>query len=250
MNITRKQPNTKQHTFLKPTFYGIPDTYHTLTLKDLYHSGLFITNEALNTLTNTKIHTLQYTNLKCHIKCHISPNKKYDAIPKENLPQKEFTYPTTLQLMANINKGSGIYRKVINRGHPTQDIHNPGKWNKRLNTTSVTRKHVKNSLINLQSPYIDSTTADHLSRLKLCKTLFNSQLYAIGISDEKCCKTCTKELNVHIDEDYKHAMFLCPTVQEVISCVTTTYFPNISTNFNITEILTAVITDKHKYYQG
>ena len=27
MNITRKQPNTKERVFLKPTFYGIPDTF-------------------------------------------------------------------------------------------------------------------------------------------------------------------------------------------------------------------------------
>ena len=67
-NITRKQPNTKENTFLKPTFYGIPDVYHTLTLKDLYPSGIFITNEALNIKTNTTIHTLQYTNLKSHKK--------------------------------------------------------------------------------------------------------------------------------------------------------------------------------------
>ena len=39
MNITRKQPNTKEKVFLKPTFYGIPDEFHTLTIKDLYPSG-------------------------------------------------------------------------------------------------------------------------------------------------------------------------------------------------------------------
>ena len=152
--------------------------------------------------------------------------------------------------MENTGKGSGIYRKVIGRGHKTSDIHNPSKWNKRLNTTQVTRKHVKNSLINLQSPYLDSTTADHLSRLKLCKTLFNSQLYSIGIIDQKYCKTCIREFDEYIEEDYKHAMYLCPAVQQSITCVTETFFPDLPFPFNIEDILTAVTTDKHELYKG
>ena len=142
--------------------------------------------------------------------------------------------------MENTGKGSGIYRKVIGRGHKTSDIHNPSKWNKRLSTTQVTRKHVKNSLINLQSPYLDSTTADHLSRLKLCKTQFNSQLYSIGIIDQKYCKTCIREFDDYIEEDYKHAMYLCPAVQQSITCVTETFFPDLPFPFNIEDILTAV----------
>ena len=155
-----------------------------------------------------------------------------------------------LKQMTTIRKGSGTYRKIIGRGQPLLDIHNPGRWNKRLNTTQVTHTDVKKCLINLQSPYLDSSTADHLSRLKLCKTLFNSQLFSIGIIDEKSCKTCTRELNVNVDEDYKHAMFLCPAVQNVISIVTNTFFPNINTPFNIVEVLTATTSDKHELYKG
>ena len=250
LNITRKQPNTKQRTFLKPTFYGIPDKYHTLALKEFFQSGSFITNEALNTLTESKVHPLQYANLKHHIKNHIGHNKKYDAIPKENLPQKKYTYVSTTNLMASIPKGSGTYRKIIGRGQPLLDIHNPGKWNKRLNTTHVTHTHIKKCLMNLHSPYIDSSSADHLSRLKLCKTLFNSQLFSIGKIDENVCKTCKKELNVDIIEDYKHAMYLCPTVQSIIASVTSNFFTNINTPFDIIEVLTAVITDKHQLYLG
>ena len=250
MNITRKQPNSKQATYLTPTFYGISDNYHTLALKDLFNRGSFITNEALNTLTNSKIHPMQYTSLKNHIKSHIGHQKTYDAIPMEKLPQKKYTYSTICTLMENTGKGSGIYRKVIGREHKTSDIHNPAKWNKRLNTTQVTRKHVKKTLINLQSPYLDSTTADYLSRLKLCKTLFNSQLHSIGISEEKNCKTCIKEFDEHIEEDYKHAMYLCPAVQQSIACVTETFFPDIPSPFNIEDILTAVTNDKHNLYKG
>ena len=88
MNITRKQPNSSKKCFLTPTFYGIPDTYHTLTLKDLHPRGAFITNDSLNQLTNTTIMHMQYQNLKNHIRAHIGPNRKYDAIALEKLPQK------------------------------------------------------------------------------------------------------------------------------------------------------------------
>ena len=141
LNITRKQPNNNQKTFLKPTFYGIPDTYHTLTLKDFFNTGSFITNDALNTLTESRIHPMQYTNLKSHIRSHIGQNKKYDAIPIENLPQKKHTYSNTTSLMESIKKGSGHYRKIISREHATYDIHNPTKWNKYLNTHKLQKTH-------------------------------------------------------------------------------------------------------------
>ena len=88
MNFTRKQPNSCKQTFLTPTFYGIPDTLHTLTLKDFFQAGTFITNINLNLITNSNIMNLQYLNLKNHIQTHIGHNKKYDAIAKEKLPQK------------------------------------------------------------------------------------------------------------------------------------------------------------------
>ena len=148
---------------------------------------------------------MQYTNLKSHIKSHIGLNKKYDAIPIENLPQKRHTHSNTTSLLESIRKGSGLYRKIISREHTTPNIYNPAKWNKRLHSTQVTKNHIKNMLKNLHSPYIDSSTADHLSRLKLCRTLFNSQLFAINIIDSKSCKTCIREFNDHTDKDYKHA---------------------------------------------
>ena len=88
-NITRKQPNSKQkQIYLTPTFYGIPDIHHILTLKDMYPGGRFITNASLNQLTNTTVIQMQYQNLKNHIRAHIGPNRKYDAIPLEKQPQK------------------------------------------------------------------------------------------------------------------------------------------------------------------
>ena len=152
--------------------------------------------------------------------------------------------------MTSIKKGSGVYRKAISRGRPPSDIHNPTKWNKRLNTTLVTRTQVKKCLINLHSRYLDSASADHLSRLKLCKTLFNSQLFAMGVRDDKSCSSCIREFNIYTDEDYKHAMFYCPLVQAAIDEITITFFPQIITNFDITEVLTSVTKDKHYLYQG
>ena len=59
--------------------------------------------------------TMQYQNLKNHIKAHIGPNKKYDAIPLEKLPQKIHTFSTTAELLQNIKNGSGKYRKILER---------------------------------------------------------------------------------------------------------------------------------------
>ena len=45
-------------------------------------------------------------------------------------------------------------------------------------------------------------------------------------------------------------MFYCPLVQVAIDEITKTFFPNITTNFDITEVLTSVTKDKHYLYQG
>ena len=143
MNITRKQVNSQKKTFLTPTFYGIPDIYHTLTLKDLFPQGIFISNASLNQLTSTTVMHMQYQNLKMHIKAHIGPNKKYDAIALEKKPQKRHTFSTTTSLLLSIKKGSGIFRKIIERGITPPNIHNPDKWRKKLEHNSVTTEQVK-----------------------------------------------------------------------------------------------------------
>ena len=152
--------------------------------------------------------------------------------------------------MKSIHKGSGLYRRVLGRGTPLPDIHNPTKWRKRLEDPNLTCNQVKQSIIHLHSPYIDSTSADHLSRLKLGKTLFNAQLFNVGLNDDKNCKTCLREFDQHTPEDYKHAMFLCPAVQTVVNNVTTTFSPNKRTPLSISEVLVAVNSDTHNLYKG
>ena len=249
MSITRKQPNTKEKVALKPTFYGIPDEFHTLSIKDLYPSGSFISNTELNTLTNTTIQNLQYLSLKSHIKSHIGPGRKYDAIAKEIQPQKKSTHSNTADLMTSIKKGSGVYRKILGREHHHPDIHNPQKWRKKLGKDSITREQVKIAMKNLHSPYLDSASADHLSRLKLGKTLFKNQLHAIGIIDENVCTTCTREYNISTTEDYKHALFSCPAVQNVTNSINNTFFYNTNTDFDISDILLAVNTKKNQPFK-
>ena len=250
MNITRKQPNTKAKTYLTPTFYGIPDRFHTLTLKDLYPTGTFISHDSLNTLTLTAIQNMQYLSLKNHIKSHIGPGKKYDAIAREISPQKKHTHSNSHSLMSNTRKGSGIYRKIIARENPLPDIHHPEKWIKKLGTGTITKEQVKNSFTSLHSPYLDSTNSDHLSRLKLGKTLFNNQLFAIGIREDNACTTCKREFNIDTTEDYKHALFHCPAVQMVIKGVSAAFFPNLKSSFSIGEILLSVDTTKLHLYTG
>ena len=250
MNITRKLPNSTKRTFLTPTFYGIPDNYHTLTLKDLYPRGTFITNATLNQITSTPIMNMQYQSFKNHIKAHIGPNEKYEAIPLEKLPQKKFTYSNSAALLHNILKGSGPYRKIIERAIITPNIHNPTRWRKKLQDNNITSDQVRKAMIRLHSRYIDSASADHLTRLKLGKTLFNNQLFIIGLMDNNFCNTCTREYNEEIIEDYRHALFQCPAIQTIIGEISSTFFPNIAHNFNISEILTSINTDKHNLYKG
>ena len=49
-------------------------------------------------------------------------------------------------------------------------MHNPSKWKKKLDDNYVTSEMVKKAMIHLHSPYLDSTSADILTRLKLGKT--------------------------------------------------------------------------------
>ena len=250
MNFTRKQPNSNKTTFLTPTFYGIPDTFHTLTIKDLHLGGTFITNVALNQLTNSTIMDMQYKNLRKHIRAHIGQNKKYDAIAMEIIPQKIFTYSTPIGLLKATKTGSGKYRKIMEKNDVVLNIHSPAKWRKKLGEHDISDKQVKKSLILLHSPYLDSTGADHIARLKLGKTLFNNQLFAIGLLDENNCNTCIREYNQEETEDYKHALFHCPAVQDIIHNITCTFFPNINNTFKIAEILISSNTDKHSLYKG
>ena len=105
-------------------------------------------------------------------------------------------------------------------------------------------------MIRLHSPYLDSTSSDYLSRLRLGKTLFNNQLYTIGLIDENTCNTCTREYTESNTEDYQHALFQCPAVQTVIRNITSTFFPNETNSLNISDILVSINSDKHKQYKG
>ena len=105
-------------------------------------------------------------------------------------------------------------------------------------------------MIHLHSPYLDSTSADYLSRLRLGKTLLNHQLFAIGLLDENTCNTCKREYNQNTTEDYRHTLFLCPAVQIVINSIMGTFFPNLINPLNINDILLSVTSDKHKLYKG
>ena len=105
-------------------------------------------------------------------------------------------------------------------------------------------------MIHLHSPYLDSTSADYLARLRLGKTLFNNQLFAIGLIDDDTCKTCQREYNQNCTEDYHHALFQCPAVQLIIQNIANTFFPNETNNFNVSDILLSTTSDKHNLYKG
>ena len=243
-------PNSSKTTFLKPTFYGLLDSAHTLTVQDFYPNGKFISIDTLNTLTGSNSMQMQYNNLKFHIKSKIGVNKTYDAIPKLILPQKMHTHATLTSLMASTKKGSGTYRKIISRSHKQTDVHNPARWKAKLSDNLVTRFHVKQSMLNLQSMYISSDMADILSRFKLGKTLFKNQLFHIGITDTPSCNTCSREQGTDITENITHACYDCIFISSIISDVTTAFFPNIYNQFQQRDIILATITNNHPLYEG
>ena len=105
-------------------------------------------------------------------------------------------------------------------------------------------------MINLQSKYICSDTADILSRLKLGKTLFGNQLFKIGITDTPSCTTCHRELGTEISENITHATYDCTFVSKIISKITNTFFPNTINTFPLRDIILATTTNTHSLYEG
>ena len=105
-------------------------------------------------------------------------------------------------------------------------------------------------MLNLQSNYICSETADILSRLKLGKTLFGNQLFKIGITDTPSCTTCHRELGTEISENISHATYDCSFVSTIIGEITNTFFPNTTNHFFLREIILATTTNTHPLYEG
>ena len=66
---------------LKPTFYGIIDIHHKITVERMYPGGFFIEKAVLKELTGSQIIQLGYFSLKTHIKSKIGPHKKYNGVP-------------------------------------------------------------------------------------------------------------------------------------------------------------------------
>ena len=169
-NFTRKYPGKcKQSTYLTPTFYGLEDQHHTLSVMDFYEAMAFKTVDQIELTTGTKLSTIQYASLKGHITSHIGHHKKYDGLVKETTPQKKYTFSNTKDFLNNNKKGSGTIKKIINRKNKRGDICNIKRWNDKLGIETVTEPQVRESLKRLNSKYIDSHNADHLSRLKLGK---------------------------------------------------------------------------------
>ena len=152
--------------------------------------------------------------------------------------------------MMSIKQGSGCYRKIIARSLKPIDIHNPSNWKNKLKDDLITRTQLRQARINLHSKYIGSDVADTLTRLKLGKTLFGTQLYKCGLTDNPFCNTCVKELDEEIPENLTHATYECRFVADIVLCIQNTFFPNINTIFHNRDTLLAVTEDKHPLYAG
>ena len=125
-NFTRTIPNSKKLAYLKSTFYGLNDTFHKLTVEQMYPGGVFIGKKELETLIGAQMIPLSYISLKTHIKSKIGPNKKYNGVS-----QKKNTHNSIASLMESIKSGSGQHRKIIMRDSKiiTQHPRVPGEKN-------------------------------------------------------------------------------------------------------------------------
>ena len=59
-----------------------------------------------------------------------------------------------------------------------------------------------------------------------------------------------KELDQEIIENFTHATYYCPFVSTIIGQITSTFFPNISSDFPIRDIILATTTNTHPLYEG
>ena len=102
----------------------------------------------------------------------------------------------------------------------------------------------------LHSKYLSSDAADILARFKLGKTLFGTQLFKCGISDNPYCATCIRELDEEIPENITHATYECEFVATIVVELHNIFFPQTNNAFNIGEVLLAITEDKHPLYTG
>ena len=152
--------------------------------------------------------------------------------------------------MLNVTQGSGSYRKIISRAHKIPDVHNPSKWRLKLHNSNVSRLQIKQARTNLHSKYLSSDAADILARFKLGKTLFGTQLFKCGISDNPYCNTCMRELNEEIPENITHATYECEFVAAIVDEILDVFFPQNKNAFNIGEILLATTENKPPLFIG
>jgi hypothetical protein len=152
--------------------------------------------------------------------------------------------------MNSIKQGSGKYRAILHKQSTPKDLHSPSNWKSKLNDNTVTNTLVQQTRKNLMSRYQNSDASDILSRLKMGKTLFNNQLHHIGMEDSPFCKNCLRESNTETNEDMKHALHTCPSIQHLMSHVTQTFFPNINHTFSCKDTIMAVMDDIHPLYEG
>ena len=158
--------------------------------------------------------------------------------------------PTFRVNTGTLEKGSGKYRAILHKQQNPKDLHSPSNWRSRLDDPTITSTHVKQSRKNLTSRYLGSDTADTLSRLKLGKTYFGTQLYHVDSSNSTLCKTCLRETQTEVEEDLVHATFSCPHTYETLQAIAHKYFPGQDFNFTHKNILLSVTEDLHPLYTG
>ena len=123
---------------------------------------------------------------------------------------------------------------------------------RKIRDRNIHQNSCKECLTRLHSRYIDSHNADHITRLKLGKTHFNAQLHHHNQSDDPYCNYCKVNYNTNVQEDYKHALYHCPSITKIIKGIKATFFRDNSAEnfFDITDILISNSNYKSNDYMG
>ena len=90
------------------------------------------------------------------------------------------------------------------------------RWNKKLNTDTITESHIKDGLKLVLNRWIPKKYGDLKARILLTKTQFNNQLAKHIRDRDKFCDHCKKENNPTLQiENAAHALFYCPSVNTI-----------------------------------
>ena len=197
--------------------YGLSKYTKGISLNMCYQGGIFKSKNDLELALKEPILPFHYTNLRHHVKHNIGPDKPFPAIPIPNKKVPKHVKQSVTECIIGAKNGSKPYRKILSRDmKPISKCNLSQRWNKKLNTDTITESHIKDGLKLVLNRWIPKKYGDLKARILLTKTQFNNQLAKHIRDRDKFCDHCKKENNPTLQiENAAHALFYCPSVNTI-----------------------------------